>query len=182
MLKWVLSVAAVAALIVPVAALAENGAPTPSSVANQICKNEQTSMGALFATTYGTNASRSNAFGQCVAKNAGAAQQDVTNAAKQCQTEQADANFAANHGGKTFDQYYGANTPSANGKGAANNAFGKCVAKYAGASAASQSKAATAAAKTCKAAKAADAAAFASKYGSTRAAFGKCVAAIAKSK
>jgi hypothetical protein len=42
------------------------------------------------------------------------------NAAKQCQAESADSNFAAGHGGKTFVEYYGTNK---NGR----NAFGKCV-------------------------------------------------------
>jgi hypothetical protein len=42
------------------------------------------------------------------------------NAAKACTAEQADASFAANHGGKSFAQFYGANANDA-------NAFGKCV-------------------------------------------------------
>lgn len=42
------------------------------------------------------------------------------NAAKECKAERSDPGFAADHGGKTFEQHYGTN---ANGK----NAFGKCV-------------------------------------------------------
>jgi hypothetical protein len=42
------------------------------------------------------------------------------NAAKQCQAESADPNFAAGHGGKTFAEFYGTNKNR-------RNAFGKCV-------------------------------------------------------
>jgi hypothetical protein len=63
-------------------------------------------------------------FGQCVSKKAKeeAAERKAarTNAAKECKAERADANFAATHGGKTFEQFYGTNK---NGK----NAYGKCV-------------------------------------------------------
>ena len=65
------------ALAVPVAALA-SGTPTAASTANQICKLAQTSMGAtLFAQTYATNASKADAFGKCVSKNAATAKQRV---------------------------------------------------------------------------------------------------------
>ena len=170
--------AVLVALIVPVAALAD-GTPTTASTANQICKQAKTSMGAaLFAQTYGTNASKSNAFGKCVAKNSAAAQQDVSNAAKTCKAEQADANFAASHGGKTFTQFYGTNVSK--GKGTVANAFGKCVSQSASASADAQAKTATGAAKSCKAALKASATDFAKSYGSGHNAFGKCVAAASK--
>ena len=42
------------------------------------------------------------------------------NAAQQCKAEQADPNFAASHGGKTFDEFYGTNPNM-------KNSFGKCV-------------------------------------------------------
>jgi hypothetical protein len=42
------------------------------------------------------------------------------NAAKQCQAESTDADFAAEHGGKTFAEFYGTNKNR-------RNAFGKCV-------------------------------------------------------
>jgi hypothetical protein len=72
-----------------------------------------------------------NAFGKCVsakakehkdAEDAEDAQevQAFKNAAKQCQAESADPNFAATHDGKTFEEFYGTNK---NGR----NAFGKCV-------------------------------------------------------
>ena len=109
---------AFAALAVPVAAYA-SGTPSAASTANQICKQAQASMGALFAQTYATNASKSNAFGQCVAKHRTAAQAELQNAAKLCKAEQqAD--------GAAFDKKYGSNT-KAKGNGAAADAFGKCV-------------------------------------------------------
>jgi hypothetical protein len=70
-------------------------------------------------------------FGKCVSTKAKAQKQaedaddaqEVTafkNAAKECQAESADPNFAAAHDGKSFNEFYGTNK---NGK----NAFGKCV-------------------------------------------------------
>ena len=71
------------------------------------------------------------AFGKCVS---GKAKDDLSednadkvNAAKECKAEQADPNFAASHEGKTFDEFYGTNTPNPKGKGGGKNAFGKCV-------------------------------------------------------
>src|SRR6266849_1031887 len=155
------------AMAVPVAALA-SGTPTAASTANRICKLAQTSMGAtLFAQTYATNASKADAFGKCVSKNVATAQQ-------------ADPNFAATHGGKTFEQFYGNNTSK--GKGSAANAFGKCVSQAVSESVAAQAKTLTSAATSCKAALKASATAFAAKYGTGRDAFGKCVAATSKTK
>ena len=169
----------VVALAAPVAAFAD-GAPSPYSVAAQICKQAQASMlAADFAKAYGTNASRSNAFGKCVVAHGVAATQDVSNAAKTCKTQQADANFAAAHGGKTFDQFYG-NTSK--GKNSGANAFGKCVSQAASAAAATQAAAVTSAAKSCKAALKLSAKDFASSWGTGRNAFGKCVAATSKTK
>jgi hypothetical protein len=181
MRKLMLTVVVVA-LVVPLAALADNTAPTAASLANQMCKQQQVSMGAAtFGATYGTNASRSNAFGKCVSKNTPVAQQDIASAGQTCKAQQADPNFAASHGGKTFDQYYGANGQS-KGKGADSNALGKCIAALAKQAATAQSKSATTAAKSCKADLKADGAAFASKYGTGRSAFGKCVSAKSKAK
>lgn len=179
-MKMLVTLIAVAALAGPVAAFADGTpAPTPASTADQICTQTQQALGApLFAQTYGTNASRSNAFGKCVAKNASAGQQDVTNAAKTCKAQQADPNFAAGHAGKTFDQYYGSNT--GNGKSSGGNAFGKCVSQTVAASADAQAAATTKAAKSCKAALKASATDFAKKYGTGRNAFGKCVSASTK--
>jgi len=179
MRKSILIIAAVAALLVPLAALAVT---TPASVANQICKQELALQGqGTFNSTYGTNASRSNAFGKCVAKNAANAQKDVTSAQSQCKALQADAGFAAAHNGQTFDQVYGTNS-KAEGKGADENAFGKCVSIKAHQLAAAQAKSETAAAKTCKASLKADPKAFATNYGTGRSALGKCVSATSNSK
>lgn len=131
-------------------------------------------MGAtLFKTTYGTNKNGSNAHGKCVSKRTRSESANQSNAAKDCKAEQADPNFAANHGGKTFEQFYGTNK---NG----NNAYGKCVSSKAKAETAADTKANVNAAKSCKAARKADAAAFAAKWGTKRNAFGKCVSATAK--
>ncbi len=166
------------ALVVPVAAFAAT--PSPNSLASETCKSLQKSMGANFALTYGTNASRSNAFGQCVLKNTSATKQQLANAAKTCKAEKADPNFAAGHGGKTFVQVYA----GTNGKGVAveKNAYGKCVSAHARAAATAHAKVLTTAARTCKADRKADAAAFAAKYGSDRNALGRCVAATSKGK
>src|SRR5229473_2840126 len=99
------------ALAAPIAALADGTPPTPATTANQTCKQARTTLGTTtFAQTYGTNTSRSNAFGKCLSANAKSAQQAVVNAAKTCKAQQADPNFAASHGGKTFAQFYGSNS------------------------------------------------------------------------
>ena len=73
--KTIVGVIAMCSLLLPVAAVAADGAaPAPSTVANQICKQEQVTLGANFKSTYGTNANKSNAFGKCVSKNAKNAQ------------------------------------------------------------------------------------------------------------
>ena len=60
--------------------------------------------------------------------------------------------------------------------------MGKCVSQAVSKSVAAQAKATVAAAKTCKAALKASATDFASKYGTGRNAFGKCVSATASTK
>jgi hypothetical protein len=170
MLKSMLVLAAVAALAVPMAALAD-GTPTPASTANQLCSQQKTDMGAAsFAALYGTNASKSNAFGKCVSKNAKLAAAAVTNAAKTCAAERASdpAAFATKYG----------TSGKAGSKGADKNAFGKCVSGAVKQATTAQAAKVASAAATCKAAKKADAAAFAAKYSS----FGKCVSVAAKTK
>ena len=85
--------------------------------------------GKTFSQQYGTGKNGKNAYGKCVSQKAheNRAQatqdnKDEVNAAKQCKAEkaQSDEEFAAAHGGKTFEQQSGTNK---NGK----NAFGKCV-------------------------------------------------------
>ncbi len=127
-------------------------------------------MGASFATAYGTNASKSNAFGKCVSSHAKSAKDAISNAAKSCKAQQADATFATAHGGQTFAQVYGG---SKNGK----NAMGKCVSQAVQSTVAAQAKASKSALKSCKAAMKADKAAFATTYGTGKDALGKCVSA-----
>jgi hypothetical protein len=165
-------VIAVAALAAPLAAVAAGEGPGPG----QACATERTAIGAQpFRDLHGTNADKSNAFGKCVAKKAAQQQENHTNAARDCRAEQSDANFAAGHDGKTFEQYYG----TGNGK----NAFGKCVSDKAKAENAADDAAELRAAKTCKRERSGDPAAFKTRYGTNRTksnAFGKCVAKTAK--
>jgi hypothetical protein len=173
---------ALVTLLAPAAAFAGSGQPNPGDLAAQACKTQRTQMGsATFNATYGTNKSKSNAFGKCVAKMSQSASNDVSNAAKACKAEKADPNFAASHGGKTFDAFYGSNT-QAHGKGAGANAFGKCVSQKAKAAVSAQTHASVSAAKACRAALAASKTAFATAYGSGRNAFGKCVSQKAHGK
>ena len=170
--------AALALMAVPALASAADP-PTGSDqpTAAKLCAAQRTSLGSsAFNALYATNGSTANALGKCVSKLAKAQEQNNLNAAKQCTAEQNDANFAASHGGKSFDQLYGS------GK-SGRNAFGKCVSTKAQAASQAQQQATVSAAKACKAERGADAAAFKTKYGTgkTKAnAFGKCVAAKAK--
>lgn len=169
-----ISLVAAVALLAPVAALADTGAPTPATAAGQICKQEQATLKAAFNTTYGTNASKANAFGKCVAKNAKNAQQALDNASKSCKAEQA-ADPAA------FAQKYGTNGKSGS-NGAGKNALGKCISAKVQQTASADAAKAPSAMKQCKAAAKADPAGFAGTYGAGRDALGKCVAAKAHTK
>lgn len=104
--------------------------------AAQQCKTEQadpnfaTSHGGMtFDQFYGTNHNGRNAFGKCVSGKVSSAEaqqaEKVQNAAQQCRAERSDPGFAANHGGKSFTDFYGSN------KNKKNNAFGKCVSQKA---------------------------------------------------
>jgi hypothetical protein len=177
-MKLVLTLFATAALLGTSAALAAppTGSPSGHSPA-QRCAAERKQMGTpAFTELYGTNANRANAFGKCVAKITAAQSQNEQDAAQTCKTEQADTNFAANHGGKSFDQFYGSGP---NGK----NAFGKCVSGKAQSASDAQEQSTVNAAKTCRAEQKKDAAAFETKYGTNANksnAFGKCASAHAK--
>jgi hypothetical protein len=163
---------AVVALAAPVAALADDPAPSPAQNAAQACKAQLAKLGAqTFAQTYAN-------FGACVSKNAAQAAENAVNAAKTCKAEQADAGFASAHDGKSFAQYYGTN--GGNGKGAGANAFGKCVAQHAQQAAQHDVQTVVSAAKTCKAMRKSDPTGFAATYGKAHNAFGKCVAAKGK--
>jgi hypothetical protein len=169
MIRQTLVAAAAVTLALPAVAIGDSQ-PSPTALAAKTCKSEQAQAAATFKLTYGTNASKSNAFGRCVAKHQATAQDEVQNAAKQCRAEQqADAT--------AFAKKYGSNT-QAKGKGAGSDAFGKCVSAKALAAAQNDANADVAAAKLCKTELAAGTAAFATKYGTgtaKRNAFGKCV-------
>jgi hypothetical protein len=136
------------------------------------CQSERTQLGtSLFDQTYGKNASDKNAFGKCVSATAKSQVQNEVSASSSCKAQQSDATFAASHGGKTFDQYYGTNADQ-------SNAFGKCVASTAKAKSDAQEKATVNAARTCRAQQKSDPTGFKAKYKT----FGACVAANAKSK
>ena len=150
-------------------------AATPSkadrSTAQKQCAQQRTAMGErAFKDLYGTNANKSNAFGKCVSKMAKIDAQTRSSAQNECRAEQNDPNFAASHGGKTFEEYYGT--------GKRKNAFGKCVSSKAKAKQDAVQEATINAAKACKAERKADPEAFRKKYGTNangRNAFGKCV-------
>lgn len=154
------------ALAAPVAAFAD-APPSPAQTAQKMCVSERTSLGAAFATTYRT-------FGKCVSLHAKAAKAAVNNAAKSCKAQQADANFATDHGGKTFAQFYGS---TKNGKGSPQNAMGKCVSQAVQSAVAAQAKASKAALKSCLADRKANKTSFATTYGTGRDALSKCVTA-----
>jgi hypothetical protein len=127
----VLSLIAAAALMAPIAALAD-ATPSTSSAANQFCKAQQTTLGANFSSTYRT-------FGKCVSANTKNALNAIDNASKACAAERT-ANPAA------FT---------------AKNAFGKCVAAKVSQAAKNAASKAPSALKQCKAARKNDPAGFA---------------------
>jgi hypothetical protein len=166
----------VCAVAVPAALAAQPASPAA------FCKNLQKTSPLLF----GAGATYKN-LGQCVTAQTALSSQSTTNAAKLCKAEQADANFAATHGGKTFAEFYGANP---NAKGADKKAYGMCVSSKAATATATQQAAVQNAARKCKAERADPNFAathggktFAQFYGKNanlRNAFGKCVSAYAK--
>ena len=185
MRKLLITTAVLGAALAPAAASAADPVPADFKNAAKYCKALKAASGPSFASMFGT---KKNAYGKCVSSTAKkqAAEDEKqesaakTNAAKECKAERDDAGFAAAHGGKTFEQFYGTNK---NGK----NAYGKCVSTKAKAMKAeaddedsAEQKDRVNAAKSCKAAKKQDPDAFADKYGSKRNAFGKCVSRTAK--
>ncbi len=140
-----------------------NPAQTCNSIRSQLGK-------ALFAKTYGKNANDKNAFGKCVSSTAKSQVGNEVSASSSCKSQQSDSTFAVNHGGKTFQQYYGTNSDG-------SNAFGKCVSSTAQAASKAQGKAVVNAARSCQSEQKSDPAAFQKKYGT----FGKCVSSKEKS-
>jgi len=159
-----------ALLAVPALAVASTPpSPADQAAAVKQCTTERNANSAAFKLLYGTNASKSNAFGKCVSKLAKQNEQNRSNAAAQCRTERSadPTTFAATYGtGKNH-----------------MNAFGNCVSTKAKAAAAAQVQATINAAKACWTERKADPAAFKAKYGTNANksnAFGKCVSGKVK--
>jgi len=170
--------ALLAALVVPAVSLAVGPTGQDRENAARGCKALRASLGdAIFKQTYGTvQSDRRNAFGKCVSQWARSEKLNRQAAQTACEAEKADPNFAATHGGKSFDQFYG------NGPNFAN-ALKRCISLKTRAAAAEAKSDTVNAAKQCKAERALGAPAFRAKYGKNsndRNAFGKCVSTLAK--
>jgi len=176
-LKVLFGALAVAAIL-PVAALADPASASDKANGARACQALRaaapTGLGeALFKATYGTNADKSNAMGKCVSAWTQTVHQNRHAAETACKAEQADAGFAAAHGGKTFAQFYGVGKQGA-------NALNRCIQSKQAAASAADKQDVVKAAKTCKAQrKSMGDAAFKALYGGTSNAFGKCVSKLA---
>ena len=178
-LKALVAALAIAAIL-PVAALADEASSADKANGARSCQALKTSLGAAtFASSYGTNADKSNAFGKCVSRWTHTEHQNRHAAAAACQAEQADANFPASHDGKSFAQFYGSGK-----KGA--NAMNRCLQAKRAAESAADKQAVVNAARSCKAErKTMGADPFKAKYGTgadKSNAFGKCVSKLAAAK
>jgi hypothetical protein len=159
-------VLAVAAVLTPVAA----SAGTNSTSARSDCAKLRATMGAtVFSEAYPT-------FGACVSQYAPIEQQVTNGAEATCAAQQADPTFAANHDGKTFDQYYGGGKKD-------QNALARCVAIVAKAIRQAEQQGRMNPARTCRGLRTTlTPALFALTYGKNsndRNALGKCVSATA---
>jgi hypothetical protein len=119
-MRSILVTVGLAALLVSPAATMAKPNETEKKAAKQQCKAER---GHSPATKEAFKA-KYHSFDRCARHNAAEEENENEaahdNAAKQCKAERADPNFAAAHGDKTFEEFYGTNE---NGK----NAYGKCV-------------------------------------------------------
>jgi hypothetical protein len=175
-MRKIAPLAVAAALALSGVALADGPADDTSPARS--CKDQRAAIGAAaFRDLYGTNRTKRNAFGKCVARLArtheSAEEHAADTAPAACRAER-DRDPAA------FAERYGTNRRG-------TNAFGKCVSATAKAKGdeaiAEHDEATISAAKACKAERARDPAAFAERYGTNRNnrnAFGKCVAQHAK--
>jgi hypothetical protein len=167
-MRRLIMVLAVVAVLTPVAA----SAGTSSTSARSDCAKLRAAMGvSAFSQAYPT-------FGACVSRYAPVEQQVTNSAEATCTAQQADPNFAANHGGKTFDQFYGSGKKD-------RNAFANCVALVAKANRHAEQQARMNPARSCRAIRTTlGVSLFNQTYGKNkndRNAFGKCVAATARS-
>jgi hypothetical protein len=180
-MKKLLIVSVLAALILPAASLGSGPTGQDRENASRACRDLRARLGVeLFRQTYGTvQANRRNAFGKCVSQWTRTEHQNRISARAACSAEQADANFAAAHDGKTFAEFYGTGPNH-------RNAFGRCVSSKAKASSDEARQNTVNAARSCKDERAQlGAGPFREKYGrnaSDRNAFGKCVSQLAKAK
>jgi hypothetical protein len=158
---------AVVAVLTPVASAAAS-----STSARSDCVKLRAAMGATaFSQAYAT-------FGVCVSRYEPVEQQVTSSAETTCTAQQADPNFAATHGGKTFDQFYGGGKKD-------RNAFGNCVAIVAKASREAEQQGRMNPARTCRGIRTTlGVSLFSVSYGKNendRNAFGKCASATARS-
>ena len=164
-----LILAAVMALVLPAAALAQ-GTPSPTQLATTACKTEKSEMGTkTFKQTYATK-SAAKAMKACLAKQGVAAEAELKNAAHACKTE------AAAMGEEAFALKYAPAGTNHNGR----NAHGKCVSSKAKAASEENTENRVAAADSCKAMRQDDATGFKAAFGEKKNAFGKCVSKTAK--
>lgn len=153
-LKSLIGALVVAALL-PVSALADPATGADRANGARACKALKTSLGAAtFASTYGTNASKSNAMGKCVAAWTRAEHQNRHEAETACKAELPDAK---------------------------QRELQRCIRAKQRTESTAERRATVKAAKQCKAERRElGTAAFTAKYGTKRNAFGKCVSALAK--
>jgi hypothetical protein len=139
-MRKILLMATLVALVAVPAALADASPQAPGAYC--VAHKDQIGVGKVYPTMQA-----------CVRAQKALNDQNVVNAAKTCIAERDDANFATNHGGKTFDQFYGTNGDNGKGKSADKgngNAFGQCVSSKANSKTAEQQAAQTNAAKKCR--------------------------------
>jgi hypothetical protein len=159
MRKWIFLLVGTAILCVPAVSLAAT--PTPAKLAAQTCRQIRAQDGkATFRQAY-------HNFAGCLKQQKPATTQDISNAAKSCKAERSTDPAA-------FKAKYGTNAGNTSGAGA--NAFGKCVSTLAKQNAKDDVSDSVEAAKTCKTLRSSDLATFQATYGTTKNAFGKCVA------
>lgn len=172
--------ATLAVAAVPTTALASN--TSDHSDAQKQCRAELKAMGkTTFDKSFGTDRNDKNAFGNCVSHRQKQDTADVSkatkNAAQTCKTQENDPNFAAQHSGKTFAQFYGT------GKNG-HDAFARCVSTIARANRQAEQQGRLNPARTCRALRTQlTSSVFDQTYGknaSDRNAFGKCVSQTAK--
>jgi hypothetical protein len=184
-----LIIAALFCLAVPAALAAPPAGQGPSASSatpspSDLCKQQRRTIGmTAFRDLYAPNGKPKAAMGACLLKQDTTTSTAAKNAAMACKVEQADANFATGHSGKSFAEWYGKNEND-------KNAFGKCVSSKAKDTAEEQQQATINAAKKCKAERADTNFAsghggksFAEWYGTNtnkKNAFGKCVSKLAK--